>query len=323
MSFLNMWSELVGTIPELTSFLAQNYIKRAWTDVAKTRSWSWKQQDAFLNSPVAITAGVVAVEQFSDVVTASGDSKTALDAAEAAGDPPLVGRQFRQGFRGAVYTITAYDNATGDITLDQPFQSATDPTSTYTVYQCLYEIPGVKVQRVISVIDPNNGYAFTKLHVPRQTIDRMDPTRSSQQLPFWLVDYDALGAKRNVRYELWPHPITAQTFQLAVRILETTLEDDDDELPEIVPEGLVISKAFKDYAIPWAITNASRFPRIKGINFAVLYKIHSDNYRDALADAKKDDDGRMLNSKVTRRWGLRRFPLDANFMQNHDVNRLG
>ena len=324
MAFINMWSELVGTVPELSAFLAQSYIRKAWTDVAKSRSWSWKQQVLYLNSPVAITAGTVAVTQFSTTVTADVTAKAALNAASAAGNPPLVGRQFRKSFRGPIYTISAYDTGTGVITLDQPYQSATDPTSMYTVYQCLYQVPGVLVNKFTSIVDPNNGYAFTQMHVPKAVLDSMDPTRSSQQLPFWLVDYDALGTteNRSVRYEFWPHPITAQTFVCTVQLLQTLLTNPTDTLPGIIPEDLVIAGAFKKYVCPWITANSSRFPRLAKVNVAALYKMHHDTYIEKLAETKKDDDGRMLNSRIVRRTGLRRFPLDANWMQNHDWRRL-
>lgn len=322
MTFLSMWSELVGTVPELPGFLAQTYIQRAWKDVCRTRSWSFKQEDVYLNSPDAVDTGTMSVTQFSEEITADATAKAALNAVENA-TPPLVGRQYRKNFRGAIYTIVDYDNATGVITLDQPYQDETDPTSAYVVYKCLYEPPTDSFQRFVSIRDPNNGYAFTQLHVPKAQLDRMDPTRSSQQLPFWLADYDSTGTGRNTRWEMWPHPTTAQTFICTVQIAATPLSSPNDELPPTIPESVVTQYALSRFVVPWLIANMGRFPRLKGVNVAALKTTWEQAYADSLAEVKKDDDGRMLKSRIIRRQGFRRYPLDANFIQNHDVRRIG
>lgn len=321
MAFLSMWTELVGTIPNLNAFLAQTYIQRAWLDICRTRSWSFKQQVAYLNSPLQITAGRVAVTQFSASVTADVTAKAALDIASAAGNPALVGRQFRPFFKGPIYTISAYDIATGVLTLDAPYQSATNPTSTYTVYKCLYQSPVTPFQRFLSIEDPNNGYSFSRLHVPKAVLDKMDPTRSSQQLPYMAAEYDAAGTRGNVRYEFWPHPITAQTFVCALQVTQTSLVLPGDTLPDIIPDGLVVAQAMLTYAIPWAIANAPRFPNMKGTNFTALANEQRKNHAIMLQGAKKDDDGRMLKSRLIRSPNRRGAPIDANYIQDHDITR--
>lgn len=334
MSLARMQAELSGVIPNLSEVYARTCIQRAWRDVCQSRNWSFKQQVGYLSTPLLIATGAVAVTQFSQYVVADATAIAALTPAVNA-HPPLVGRQFRVGTtpNGTIYTITDFDSTTGRITLNDLYRGATNPVSTYQIYQCYYGPPltlaqdqllvvGPPVHRFVSIMDPNQGYVFARYHVDKATMDYTDPTRSSQGQPIWCVDF-ARSADGGTLYELWPHPIMGQTLCVTYQTLYTTLSQPDDEIPDIVPESLVVDRAKISYGYVWAMANAARFPQLKGVNWAVLINQGRQQYERDLARAKMEDDGRMLKSKITKRSGRSPFPLSASYLQSHDIGRFG
>ena len=331
MAFQNMWSELVGVMPNLSPFLAQTYIQRAWNDISTSRNWSYRQTVKYLVAPNVITAGTFAVTYNSTSVVADVTAWAEI-LPQITAAPPLVGRQWRLANVGILYTIIAVDIPTRTLTLDAPFQGTTNPTQgTYQIYKCLFSFPGERVQRFVSIEDPNNAYAFTRAHVPKVRMDRADPTRSSQGLPVYSVDYDTAtvqGFQYTNRCEFWPHPIAFQNFICTVLTLGHVLEEPDDVLPEWMPESLVVNRAMSRYVIPWGQLNQGRFPQLKGVNFPTLKREADADYERDLLRVKIIDDGKMLKSKVVRRgsrYGGIGFPIDANFIQDHDIGgfRLG
>jgi len=321
MAFADMYLEIVGTISNLSVFLAQTYVRRAWQDIVRQREWSFLQADAPFTVPTGITAGSVAVTQFSRSAVADATADAALNAV-VNGVPPLVGRQFRVANAGPFYTITAYAHGTRTLTLDQPFQGPTNAAAPYLVWQayCTSPVPGT--QRFLSIVDPNNGYAFRRLHVSAATLDRRDPTRSAQGMPFYLVEHDTT-TDGTTRYELWPSPIVPQTFECTVQLVDWPLVGLTATLPDIVPESLVVNRALARYAIPWAVANAMRFPALKGANFTLLLKDARENYVIDLQNTKKLDDGRMLKRRIARETSRVGFPIDASWLQVHDPNIFG
>lgn len=326
MAYENMWSELVGVMPGLSPFLAQTYIQRAWYDIVTSRNWSFRQEVKYLTAPNLISAGTYSVTQGSNLIVADVTAWAEL-LPQINGIPPLVGRQWRLANSGILYTITDVDVPTRTLTLDADFQGATNATQgTCQVYQCLFSFPGQRVQRFVSIEDPNNGYAFTRAHVPKVVMDRKDPTRSSQGLPFFQVDYDTAtvqGHQYTTRSEFWPHPLQFENFVCTVLTLGNPLEEPGDMLPEWIPESLVVNRALTREVIQWGMFNQGRFPQLKGVNFPTLKRNADNDYERDLLRVKIIDDGKMQKSKVVRRGVGFRPPIDANFLQNHDWGGIG
>lgn len=317
MAFENMWSELVGYVPALSPFLAQTYTQRAWNDICTSRNWSFRQEVKYLVAPDVLNAGTFAVTFNSNQVVADVVAWAQILPTINA-NPPLVGRQWRLANVGILYTITAVDVPTRTLTLDAVYQGTTNATQgTWQIYQALFSFPGQRVQRFVSIEDPNNGYAFTRVHIPKQIMDKKDPMRSSYGLPFFSVDYDTTAAKVT-RYEFWPHPQQFENFVCTVLTLGTALDAPDDVLPEWMPESLVVNRALSRYVIPWAMMNAGRFPQLKGVNFPTLKREADKDYERDMLRVKIIDDGKMLKSKVVRRAAKIGPPIDANWLQDHD-----
>ena len=55
---LDLTSELTGTLPGLSSILAETYVNRALREIYNERSWSFLVTDGVLVLPGQITAGL-------------------------------------------------------------------------------------------------------------------------------------------------------------------------------------------------------------------------------------------------------------------------
>lgn len=315
MAFLQMWSEIVGTIPNLSAFLAQKYVKRAYRDICDSRSWSFKQQSGYVSAPNLISDGTVTVVLGSDQVIVDALAASAIDAVYNDPMSPLLNRQFRLPL-GPLYGMTTWDFATRTLTLDDVYQGASATAQAYQIYQALYPAPVPTFQRFLSIADPNNAYPFTRVHVPKALLDRRDPQRSAQGQPYFCIDYGA-AADGSPLFEFWPHPIAPETFTLTYLVYSTVLESPTDTVPDVIPESLIISRAVLRYAIPWAMANQGRFPQLKGINWAQLIALHKESYERDLARTKQSDDGRKLATRILRAHQGLGPPIDANFAQSH------
>lgn len=322
MAFQNMWRELTGTVPNLSPFLAQTYIRRAWVDICNDygRNWAFKQRTAYITCPPVIQTGTCTVVSQGVSVTADATMKAALDALVLTSPtPPLEGRQFRVSGVNVLLTINAYDTATGVLTLNAPYQGASAAGATYQIYQAYYPPPVSEFQSYLSIEDPNNGYAMTVLHMSKVELDRIDPTRSSQNLAYRQIDYGS-DDSGTMLSEFWPHPTQGQTFVCTIRVLSTPLNAPTDTLPAPIPEGLVISRAMSRYAIPWGIANGGRFPALRTVNWATMLRMAEVQFREDIQSVKLVDNARNQGAiRIARKSRRVGGPIDSKFMQSHDA----
>ena len=89
MAFLDYYSQLLGSIPELGPEHSKKLINRAWHDIRMFRPWSFLLADTVLQCPSIITAGTASVIQYSNLVTMDATGSAAITGfcAEAAGPP--------------------------------------------------------------------------------------------------------------------------------------------------------------------------------------------------------------------------------------------
>lgn len=316
MTFLSAWNELAGTIPNLPAFLAQKYVQRAWQDVCRLRSWSFLQQTAFLVAPDLLDGGVVTVTQGSDQVVADAIASALFDLHYNDTNPPFIGRQFRVSGAGPLYTITAWDTATRTLTISDLWDSTSSSTASYQIYQAYFNAPDPNFHRFLSIYDPNQGYPFSRLHVPKALLDRRDPTRSAQGQPYFSIDFGS-DVDGNPLYEFWPHPTALQTFAVTYLSQSTPLEQPADEIPNIISESCVLARATTAYAIPWAMANAGRFPQLKGINWTALAAEARRTYKEDISAAMVQDDGRNQKTLLLKQAQRLGPPIDATFLATH------
>ena len=353
MAFVDLTSELTGAVPGLSPFLAQRFIRTAWDDLCRRRNWSFLQADAAIVCPAVVTAGTASVTQYSATVTLNAAASAAVLAQTVAGAVPgLTACQFRitstSGTVGQVYSIIAVDASTPAaivLTLDRVCVEATAAAASYQIYRAYLPPPDANFLGWQSVVDPANALTLS-LNQTAAQFDLADPQRQSQGLAAYLGQYrstaitnavtGAVGPNATVDagtplYELWPVPTSGQTFYARYRLRRFPYGDaPTDELPAIIPEGIVLARAYGWHVYPWAGANAANFPQLRGMNIPALIASARVTFAESYAAAARQDDEIALTSIVAPGRGLRpgtpfgRFGgapalADANYLQGHLV----
>jgi len=330
MAFADYWNELTKSVPKLSAVLAQTLINRGWRDIIDARLWSWLVADGNLASPSLINSGTVSVTTGIKSVVANSVAKALLDAAISDPLNPLAYRQFRLPY-GPVYNIASYDSLTGTITLDRVYTEVPNATASFLVYRCYYRPPSTDFIRFMAVIDPLNGYPLNlRRYQTKAHLDRVDPQRGSQGQAYYVANY-GLDPLLNVpMFEFWPHPTVVQTFQCWYQRKGLDLSDTNDLPPSIPVDLLMMRGRYRAYE--WAMANQGAFPELRGVNWSYLMSTLDESrrgrgvansYTTALQRAKKIDEEIMVRNVIipARARGFA-FPIDAAFIQSHDVDRM-
>ena len=323
MPFANYWSEIVGSVPRIDALNAQNIVNRAWAAIQDERTWSFLIGEGVLLAPQIITSGTVTVTQFNNTVSLDSTANPALNNLNT---PFITSRQFRCGLGGgSVYNITGYNNGAATLTLDRPYLEPSGAGQPYQVYRCYYQPCDMNgnfitdFDHFIVILNPIDGYAITgeNLLLTRQEIDARDPTRGAQDLPYTACVYKSDPNGYPI-YELWPHPTSQRGYPYAYMRRGSVLSASQD-IPGTFPSDVLIDKA-KLIAYEWAMTNAGRFPELKGVDWALLSAATQKRYDRHLQFAKVKDDNLLITSFLP---GLRDYlaypPISADFFQSHDV----
>lgn len=339
MSFASMSAELTGAVPGLSPFLADNFVTRAWADVRRERLWSFLQEDCGIVCPTQVVAGSVAITQFSNTVTCDATASAALLAIALPSPLDLTAMQIRfggsgnAGFVGQIYSITAFDDSTPAalvLTLDRVVFQATNATSGYQCYRCYIKPTQDDFLKWQMLIDMTNGW-YLRTDYSSSFFDMRDPQRMAQGLSYFIGGFKGNPEDQpRPQYELWPHPTSGQTFYGRFRRMGEDFATAATELPQIVPESLVLHRAYGWYVCEWAAKNQIVFPRLKvGGTWVTLMLAEQKNYRDQLVAVKRQDDEQELQTVFSRGHGLvhkgagfkgiSNFPIDSNFMQSHLV----
>ncbi len=328
MNLRDLASFVIGGIPRLSFPIATDIVKGAWEEVVGERQWSFLYRNGVLNIPAQLVSGSVSVVQFAATATLDATAKTAANASDTA-TYPIVGRQFRIGTDGNIYTILAYVSGTGVLTLDRAYIGVTNATSTYRMSKAYVIGPeGTNFKAWKSIVDPENSYVvregFTK-----QEIDRKDPQRQSFGQPYNIsyLDNKDPGTPGAPRYELWPQPTDLRDY--LVQYLTRGMEDHNGvafplvnfEFPVTLNTQL-LREITLYHASLWADKNKGRYDELKGINWRFNWGAHREHYTKMLLEAKKEDDNYVVTGWVIAPGRNIGSPIDAKFAQGNDVSWL-
>ena len=296
MAFLDLYSELTGVVPKLDPDLAKKFIRRALRDIQRKNLWSFQLFEANWTSPAVVNAGTVTTTQGANTVVFDATASTAISPLSTLGPfpTPLVQRQFRIGV-GTIYNIwgVAIDSGTGlvTLTLDRPYAEAGASGSAYQIFQCYYPAPYRDQYAWIDIRDMIN-YNSLDVWTTRETINQRDPQRTIYYLPTNCVYYQNEPNPNSDQYrypvwELWGVPQYELTYQL-YGIRRIDMEDDDDELPVVLGEDVVMELA-KNKAYEWAESNKGDMPRNAGADFRFLMGKSMAEYTRLYREYRKED----------------------------------
>lgn len=356
MSFYTMTQELTGVLPGLSPFLAQKYVNDAWIDICNKKNWGFLRRDGAITCPAQITAGAVSITQGSTSVTLDATASAAMAAQQATANPTVTNLQIRFGSStpstGQIYSITGYDAtvpAAIVLTLNRPVVEATDADAGYQCYRCYVPpplVPGLRFLAWDAVVDMVNGWPL-KLHYTSKYFDAMDPQRQSQGQAYMVGAYETVFTDSLITgatspnpnqsagvplYELWPHPVSGQTFYVRMKAKGARFTLGTQELPtSVVEEAMVLDWALGRYAYPFALANRAHFPQFKDTDLPSLIRTKVATVEGQITSAYRQDQEQNQTDVYNRGHGLRAgagafgrhadpgYPVDANFLQSHLV----
>ncbi|MGH7182588.1 MAG: hypothetical protein ACREJN_11500 [Nitrospiraceae bacterium] len=274
MSFLTMYTELKGTVPNISATFCKTLINRGWQDVRRQNLWSFQVYDSNWITPALLNTGLATAVQGSPTITLNATAAAALIAALAINGTynPIIQRQFRIGI-STVYNIIAFDGVV-TLTLDRGYQEASVAGAAYQIYQVYYPAPFQDHLLFVSVRDMVN---FTDLITTKSRIwlDEQDPQRTWYYFPTHVVFYrngtdtaNALTYKFPI-FELWGVPLSNRSYQLYGIRRGVDLVANTDTLPACITEEVVIEAA-KIRTYEWAEANKGALPRNQGPDFKFL-----------------------------------------------------
>lgn len=307
-----MQAELRGSIPKLPWSYTGTLINRAWRQVRESNLWSFQLFESSWISPPLITAGTVTLTQGLSTITFDATAIAAINAAQIAQPYSLITqRQFRNSAAGGIYSIIAYNGATGVTTLDRPY--ADQPSgagNSYQIYQVYYTAPYKDHRTFISVRNPSM-FLDLDLTTTRAEIDAMDPQRTWYQFPSRVVPYGAdlrgLGTTTPSStlyypmYELWGQAVSPFTYQCYGIRNGSPLVNPSDTLPPIIEEELVLARA-RGYAYIWAEANRDLSPRSSGPDFKFLLGASEAEYKE-LKTLYRKQDKEFVNNWLVQKGG--------------------
>lgn len=320
MAFIDLYSELRGSVPKLPISFAKTLVNRAWRVVRESNLWSFNLLEFAWITPPLINSGTVNVTQGLAAITFDATAIAAITAAQPLQPYSLITqRQFRIGV-GGIYNLIALDPAfasNGKATLDRIYADPGGAGQAYTIYQ-VYYVPPVSDFLVLKTVRNTTMFLSLGLDMTRAEVDARDPQRSWYQFPTQVVPFgtDQRGAGTATPsatlgyplFELWGQPVVPFTYQCYGLRRGVPLVNPTDALPTAVGEDLVLAKAY-EYAYEWAESNKDMSPRSQGPDYRFLMGATRDKFTKLLTLYRKQDKETVNNWFSSRGvlWGAGAF----------------
>lgn len=328
---------MIGEYPGLDILVARNHVLKAWQDICDEGLWSWLTAEAPLAVPNVVFAGTATVTLGSPAVV--GDAAAAAAWLPLAfANPPLAsptlgqGRQFRVGRAGPIYNIIAFDGV-NTLTLDRPYAEVSVSTQTYQIYRSYYAPPTPAATpndflRYMSITNIFFAYSITGkfLTFNQEQLNRMDPQRGSQGDAYLLGSYKTNPTTGTPVHELWPGPTNGNPY-IAIyqrrggysNPLTITGVMPAVDIPATISPSLVMTRA-KYWSADWAMKNINRHPDLKGVPWFQVKQSEEKQYLAEMIKARRQDMEIFKNTWIIPKGSYLGFPVDAAFMQSHDVD---
>jgi hypothetical protein len=327
-------AELKPWFPQLDPLAAQTLVQRAYSDIRRSREWSFLKGVGVWFAPSPITTGTVTTTFLSSTVVFDAIAAPLLNAVAITQPPegPLTVRQFRVT-GGPIYNIIGWAFNTpsaglGTATLDRPYTEGSAAGGSYMVYQPYVPAPTLDFKRWLSWVDPLNAYRFRyrNLYRTMKEVDRKDPNRTSYSIPIWIVTHDYVilpgDSQRRPRYEAWPHPVQ----QIGYVIEYMTTGDVGASLTALLPQQItdqcIIARA-KHYGHEVTANQPNVDVKVKAYHLQAQLRANAE-YVDLLNRCQLDDNSIFDSRVVEEESGpVYNGPLDADYMQSHELFLIG
>lgn len=296
--------------PMAPAMLAQYWLKSAYQEVCDKRTWSWlRAEAAFIIN--AQKTGTVNVTRKSATVTGVGLTFASTDQF----------RQFRVSTNSPPYTIISVNVGLNTALLDRVYGDATAAATNAAVLDAYLTTPE-DFRSFLVVLDPANNWRL-RLWVTQQELDRWDSQRSTTGTPWCVVarSYATVGTiAGRIQYELWPYQTSDHNYPYYYIRGPETLTDDTVFLGPLATNGnMLVERALAD-AAAWPGLEGKKNPYFN----PALAAYHRNAFTEQLDRLEVIDEDVYMTWMETDPWQTYPFaPIDAKFMQSHDMSMYG
>lgn len=310
-TFGKVWRLTRLHCPLAPPLLVQSWVKDVYQDICDHWAWSWlRAQSQILTS--AQKSGTADVTRGSATVTGGTITFATTD----------IDRQFRSGSSSPIYTITDVDVGLNTATLDAVYGGTTAAGATCFVLDAYITMPD-DFARFIAVLDPPNNWQL-RYWVTEEELNSWDAQRSATGTPRVLASRrfaTTTAQAGKIQYELWPFQQQQYVYPMYYYRRPENLTDDTAFLGPLAYNGNVL--------ITGALAKAAAWPGLDGkknpyFNLGLAEMKMKEFQHDVGAMENRDQEIYPTDWE-TESW-INRIswaPLDARFIQAHDVGMLG
>ena len=304
-TFSDIWRTVRLYCPFVPIPLAQQWVRDRYRRTLDLGMWNAQVAESQFLIADAYATGTANVTYASDTVTLGGGGLVSAT---------HVGRQFYTGGAAPYYTISAVDVGLNTYTLERSYGGTSNTTASFAV-ATVYLTPPTDCIGLMIVRDPLNNWKL-RLRVSQDQLDRWDARRVAAGISWVVADYrqDANGTPR---FELWPRRTTQGVYPFLYYKRPADLSADTDT-PVLPIRGDVLKYgALADLAL-WPGTPAERNP----MYLAEVHRMYETKWREEVARLMRVDQEAYPSDlwEMSDKWvGLVEAPIDAKFLQSHDV----
>jgi hypothetical protein len=302
-TFGEMYRALRLWVPDLPIFLAQQFIRDRYRNVATSRPWSALKSNGELMVEAAKTAGTVTAVHGSNAIQGVDTAWTLSDS----------GRQFMTGGKAPIYNITAVDDVSQVLTLDRVYASISATGLLYRVLDAYVTMP-TDFARFEVVSDATNNWRIQHW-LTLKDLNRIDPARMTYGTPWGLFDRAFSPDGLSPQYELWPYAHSARVYPYYFFRKPSDLVEDTDRPVGGIGGEMIVKGALMDVC-RWPGTIDRPNPLFA--QHRSLYPTFRAEYEDLMINAEKQDEETYITWLAQAEWGNWPYaPMDAAFLQRH------
>jgi hypothetical protein len=290
--------------------LAQQWVQETYNEVCRKHPWSWLRAEGEILTHDA-KSGTVTLTREAATVAGVTLTFTASD----------LDRQFRVS-RGPVYTIIAVNVGANTATLDRVYGGGSAVAVQAQVMDAYVTMPE-DFGRFLGVLDPANCW---QLHwwMTEDELNAWDSQRSTTGTPWALASRrlsTTAASDGRIQYELWPYAMSAKNYPYYYIRQPEPLTDESGFEGSLRTGGALILKGALAEAAEWPGTEDRRNPYF---NLGLAQRLR-DEFEKRIAQLELRDEEIYLTWLETVSW-INRYgyaPVDARYMQSHDVAYVG
>ena len=302
-TFTQMWRFLKLYAPDIPLPLLQEFVNNAYLRALRSYGWSGLLKEYEFYTPVAKTAGTIAV-------TSGSTTMVGTDTAFVSADD--VGTQIQPNGKGPYYTIMSCVDGTQTLVVDRAYGYATDAAATYIQGRFYADMPS-DFGEVIAFRNVTNNWRL-RGGLPVERINAADAQRIASGQPYIYMGTTPRPTTLVARFELWPKATGLRNYSVLYGVKPAVLAENQSLIEPI--NGEVIKEGALAAICRWPGTAKLRNPMYNMQD----HRIHEELFRTGLGECWVQDQARNQTMISYAEWEAVPYaPMDSTFLQTHAI----